>query len=486
VTSPPSLLELLLPGGRASSRLVIGSAAPAWLGLPSDTGPAELVVIAPSHDEARRAAWLGEAISQAAARATVNGMVYLMLPARTRGDALRRVRVAGYRSVMRYLHQPGFARTEHLVPVDRPGLRRWLQAGEGSSPAKRRVAAAAIALPGAARVAAAILPQVGMAAFREGASVPFGWLAALSAGRVTQAQVRAKWRGGRGGAVVTGLERAGSAVVVAKIALGGEGAQARAAAEAERLARLGPGARRAGALVPSASKAELPGGWPILLLSPLPGRSAAGLLATKARPPEVVIAGLAEWLARWNEATLRPGRLDAEWVSRRLVAPAASLGSDLPEAYLAWLRARAQGAMGEPLPSVATHGDLTMTNVLLADGSLGVVDWESAEDEGLPLHDLLYAAVDAAAAREGYRDRLAAFARCFPVRGSAPAPLGPGLDRLRRQAGLGEATLALCVHACWLAHAADERAKRAPDEARPFLAIVRHLAERAARGEPAL
>jgi aminoglycoside phosphotransferase (APT) family kinase protein len=178
--------------------------------------------------------------------------------------------------------------------------------------------------------------------------------------------------------------------------------------------------------------------------------------------------------------------LDARWIERRLVMPATTLRLDLPESYLAWLRSQADAAMGESLPSVATHGDLTMSNVLLAGGSLGIVDWEAADADGLPLRDLLYAAVDATAARDDYRDRLSAFARCFPVHGASIAPLAAGLDRLRRDAGLTETTTTLCVHACWLQHAADERGKRGPGEARPFLSIVRYLAERASRGEPAL
>jgi hypothetical protein len=236
--------------------------------------------------------------------------------------------------------------------------------------------------------------------------------------------------------------------------------------------------------VPSGTLDELPGGWPILMLSPVPGRPAATLIAANDQPSEAMIAGLAEWLLRWSEATLVPGRVDDKWIERRLVAPGKVLGPDLPDGYLAWLRARAEAAKGETLPSVATHGDLTMTNVLLAGGSLGVVDWESAEDAGLPLRDLLYAAVDATAACNGYRDRLAAFEHCFPGAGPASGSLALGLDRLRRQAGLTDATTTLCMHACWLQHAADERGKREADDARPFLSIVQHLAERVAGGEP--
>jgi hypothetical protein len=125
-----------------------------------------------------------------------------------------------------------------------------------------------------------------------------------------------------------------------------------------------------------------------------------------------------------------------------------------------------------------------MSNVLLGDGPPAIVDWEAASSTGLPLRDLLYAAVDATAARDGYRDRLAAFVRCFPDRGVSGS-LGGLLEQLRRSAGLSERTTTLCVHACWLQHAADERAKRATGEPRPFLEIVRRLAERARAGQGA-
>jgi len=483
VSGPPTLLELVLPGGRTASRMVIGSGAPDWVHLDSGDRPADLVIVAPDPDEAGRADWGGLAVEQAVASATPQGMIYLMLPAGARRRAMGRLRALAEGPVVTFLHHPGFTRTEHLVPVERASLRRWLDSGEGSSPLMRRFAGAALAIPAAERFTAAALPAIGIAAFRDAASIPFAWLGRLSGKPVARARVRAKWRGGRGGAVVTGLDPAGAPVAIAKIALGGECAAKRAGREAERLSRLGPAARQAGALVPSAELAEFPGGWPILLLSPMAGRPAASLIAAKAQPPEAVIAGLVEWLVRWSAATRAPAPLDDEWIERRLIAPATMLGADLPDGYVAWLRARANAAKGEAISSVATHGDLTMSNVLLAGGSLRVVDWEAAEPEGLPLSDLLYAAVDATAAREGYRDRVAAFERCFPPGARTPGQLGQGLDRLRREADLSDAAAALCVHACWLQHAADERSKRGPEEARPFLAIVRRLAERVAQGE---
>ncbi len=484
MTRPPTLLELLHPSGRTLNAMVLGSGAPAGLLPDGENGPADIVLIAPGQEEADQKGWVDEAVDRAAAAARNEGMLYVMLPPRTRRSALRRLRALGFASLAPFVHYPTLVHSEHLVPIERASLQRWLEGGDGLSPFSRNVASATLTLPGIECFAATVLPDIGVAAFSQATSGPFGWLARASGCAVASGRVRAKWRGGRGGAVVIGLDGDGTPVAAAKIALGGDAAEGRASREAERLAGLGPAARQAGALVPSARLAELPGGWPVLILSPVPGRPAASLLGSKAQSPKAVIARLAEWLVRWSAATLVPGRLSAEWIERWLVAPAEVLGPDLPEAFVAWLRTRADAAIGENLPSVATHGDLTMTNVLLADHSLSIVDWEAANATGLPLRDLLYAAADATAARDGYRDRVAAFERCFS--GGAAGPLGAGLDQLRRQAGLSDTAAALCAHACWLGHAADERGKRESGESRPFLSIVRLLAERAMGGEPSL
>src|SRR5690606_23163251 len=66
--------------------------------------------------------------------------------------------------------------------------------------------------------------------------------------------------------------------------------------------------------------------------------------------------------------------------------PAASAGSlvGATTAALATLRSSA-------LPPVFEHGDLGHPNlVVLADGGIGVLDWETARRDGLPLHDLVF------------------------------------------------------------------------------------------------
>lgn len=475
----------MLPSGRASSASVIGAGAPEPLRPEVTAGASDLVIVAPTRDEATTREWIDTSLARASSAAAPAGMIYLLLPRAQRARAAARLAATGYAAPSFYLHYPSFERTEYLLPLDRATLQRWLDSGEGPRSGRRRLASLALSVPGADRLAMRLLPSVGIAARRPEAPPAFHWLSRLSGAPITGAVARVKWRAGRGGAVVAGVDQSGRPVAVAKVALGGPDAETRASREADRLKRLGPAARSAGARLPVPTLAELPGGWPVLLLSPLPGRPAAALLASGVEGPEAVIGELGEWLARWNEATTIAGRLDEGWAERELFAPAGRLAPDLEDGewYLQWLRGRAAHAMGEPCSTVATHGDLTMTNVLLGEGPPAIVDWEGATDRGLPLRDLLYAAVDATAARDGYRDRVAAFLHCFPDGGGgASGRLGGVLERLRRSAGLSEATATLCIHACWLQHAADERVKRFPGEPRPFLDIVGRLVERARSG----
>ena len=371
--SAPTPIEMVLPSGRASSVVVLGTGIPDQLRPQTGEGPSDLAIVAPSGEEAGRPGWMDDALSRAAAAVSREGMIYLMLPPAQRRAAIPRLAGLGYTSHGFFFHYPSFGRTESLIPGDRSTLRRWLGSGEGPASGRRRVASLLLAMPESDRVAASLLPSVGIAALRPEAPAPFHWLARLSGAGVERGLVRAKWRAGRGGAVVTGLDRTGRPVAVAKIALGGPGADARASHEAERLEQLGPAARKAGADLPSPVRAELPGGWPVLLLSPIGGCPAVGLIASGDVAPDAVIAQLGEWLVRWSEATIAPGRLDESWAARELLAPATRLAPDLQgaEAYLGWLRARAAEAAGEPLPTVATHGDLTMSNVLLGDGPPG-------------------------------------------------------------------------------------------------------------------
>ena len=482
MSRPPTVLELILPDGISAGSLVLGSGAPERL-VPTtgDSRPADLALIAPSGEEAAEPGWLEDAVAGAARGLAPSGTMYLLLPARLRTTAQRMLRAQGFDARRAFLHHPSFERSEHVVPVERPALRYWIDETGTLDRTRRRIAGFALALPGGSRAVPSVHPSIGVAAHRPGASPPFTWLARLAGVPVAHGLVRAKWRSGRGGAVVTGLSDGGAPVVVAKVPLGGDAAEERAGRELSCLERLGPAAREAGVLVPKGRLAAL-GGWPILVLDVVPGAPASGMIEGGTITPGTVASRLGDWLVRWSRLTRRPGRLDQVWVERELLAPAAALAPEIPEGerYRDWLRDAASAAAGRSLATVATHGDLTMSNVLVGGQRLGIVDWEAASAAGLPLRDFLYAAVDAEAARYHYTDRPTAFERCFPP-GGAPAPhLAGPFETLREVAGLDHATADLCQQACWLQHAADERVKRAGGEARPFLAIVRRLAAAAA------
>ena len=105
---------------------------------------------------------------------------------------------------------------------------------------------------------------------------------------------------------------------------------------------------------------------------------------------------------------------------------------------------------------VAVHQDLTMANVLVDDDRLGIVDWASARPEGLPLMDFFYAALDARAAVDGYRDRSAAFRQCF-MHGGDWYDLVAGLERrVAEELSLARDAADLAFHECWRHHAANE------------------------------
>ena len=158
-----------------------------------------------------------------------------------------------------------------------------------------------------------------------------------------------------------------------------------------------------------------------------------------------------------------------ELLERELLAPAGAVG--LPDSYVSELERMGRAAEGKPVRLVAAHNDLTTANVLVAGGGrLAVVDWDTAAPRALPLGDLLYLLADAEAATRGFADRVAAF---------FAAPRGEHERRSRDALGLDETVADLCFHACWLRHAANEAMR--PEEARPFLEIVRAIAARRLR-----
>jgi aminoglycoside phosphotransferase (APT) family kinase protein len=143
---------------------------------------------------------------------------------------------------------------------------------------------------------------------------------------------------------------------------------------------------------------------------------------------------------------------------------------------LAWLREFATTLLGSSLPRVATHNDLTMHNVLLAGDALpGIIDWEAAREDGIPLSDFFYLAVDAFAADGGAGDRGGTFAACFSGVSTQSVAVMRIAKSIAQAVQLPAAMIPICFHACWVQHAANELEKRPHAPVKPFLALVERL-----------
>jgi hypothetical protein len=212
----------------------------------------------------------------------------------------------------------------------------------------------------------------------------------------------------------------------------------------------------------------------------LAGQVAAALLASRARAFSSVVCSVADWLDAWHRSTVVVRTLEPAELRRHVLEPAESLAGELQNGrgYVEWLTERTRDIAAAPFPLVSAHNDLTMFNVLVRRNGLGVVDWESAAVERFPLTDLVYAAVDAAAAADRYEDRAIAFEDCLSSGGRHVRLVGQLLRRLATTVGATEDVAELSFHACWLHHAANEQRDARVGTERPFVAILRQVADR--------
>jgi hypothetical protein len=164
-----------------------------------------------------------------------------------------------------------------------------------------------------------------------------------------------------------------------------------------RLMRLHP-------LLPRPLVVAAPGGWVCTVEQALPGspaRAAVGDPATAGQVLELA-AAVAGTLHR---ATAGSSLVDDELFDRWVGGPLAAVrrarpGADGAEALESSLRSE---LLGRTVPTAWVHGDLWLGNLLLdsrAERIVGIVDWDSAVAEGLPLVDLLHLVVTTRAAVE--------------------------------------------------------------------------------------
>jgi hypothetical protein len=331
----------------------------------------------------------------------------------------------------------------------------------------RRFAACCLRVPGALSILEALYPTVYYAIGRPGGPVPAQWLFRAADIPMDRSAVllRRSWHA-PGSAIAYLFQKQDHLAAVAKIP---GTAEAHARVERERNLLAGIAARAAGwgAEIPLVLCSGQASG--VVFTGAMDGELAAGVLERRAAEFGPLAQRLTTWLAGWNCSTRAepmPGR-----ISRRLAEAASVL-----EPHLAGSREYFEGLKElvarewQGIPAVASHGDLTMWNVMTTGSGLGILDWEEAEPDGVPLTDLYYALVDAAAACDSYRDRVAAFDACFfgARRREIQMLTAQAAGALRLKAPAVE----ICFHLCWLRHAANEIVREHPAA---FVEIARRL-----------
>jgi aminoglycoside phosphotransferase len=110
--------------------------------------------------------------------------------------------------------------------------------------------------------------------------------------------------------------------------------------------------------------------------------------------PARYLDAVVAWLIRL--AATRRNVIEAGWYERMLERPLNDLAESLRLPAGEVDLAKQTLELVEPLreaelPAVVEHGDLSHPNLIwTGENHLGVVDWELAENHGLPLHDLAY------------------------------------------------------------------------------------------------
>ncbi len=465
----PTSLEVLHPAGSVRSWARFGSGPGDRLAPttpprsnPGDGRP-DVVLLSPSSSERRNRAWT-EAAADLAATVNGDGLVSVVGRSRRLLDALRS---RGLEPELTLLHAPDIERSRFAVPIPGPQARFALRSVIPLR-APKRLAARILTLPGAGSLA-----PTSLILRPRGAAPLLGWLAELTPRRQSCSMVLIRsWRAD-GATVVMRFGDDSGPDVIAKVggSLGNE---------AEGLRSVAPGAQRARIQVPRlVAETEL-GGRALLIETPVQGHPAALAIDGSSRRAARALTTLAERLRAWEVGSAVRRPMSAADLDRDLLAPARRLAAELPGGYVEGFAVRAAELVGSELPFVAAHRDLTAANVMLASGDrVGLIDWEEAIPETLPLGDLASAAVDFAAASDGYRDRLAAYRHCFEPGGRFTALTADLIAAEARALAIGPETVRVALEACWLNHADNERSTTTDRAvARPFMSIMQRVATR--------
>lgn len=477
MTPSSALIASLHPSGDPARIVRISEPAK------SDSGVemGDVVVLVSSATQCRDARQRDALIRAAVSALAPGGVMWVEVPRRWRSSTRARLRAHGLVCGRPSIRRERGAQTAEFAITSR-AVRFALRSGHISR-SWRAVLTLLERVPGGTAILFRLLPGVGFAAYRQGTR-PFAWLVdRFVEPENVDIALATNWRGQHAPFVVFGLGR--REAVVAK--RGGRECRAQLGHETAMLKLLGPDLATCGLDVPRLIDCHDSSKLYSLIESDVPGRPMASLMRDgHHRDLGAVMDRLARWLACWNRATLRHIELTAELGERLIVSRARDLAESIEHgsAYMEWLARETGRLVGTSVPLVAAHNDLTMANVLGdASGICSVVDWEAARRDGLPLTDFRYGACHAAQVISG-RGRLAAFRECYVDGGDLRQRLLRAEAPLRAVIGGPPAWLELCIHAGWLSHAANERARPVPDSDGAFIAIAQLLANSALRTGP--
>lgn len=170
-------------------------------------------------------------------------------------------------------------------------------------------------------------------------------------------------------------------------------------------------------------------------------------------------AGHGERVGEWLEGLVgeQPLALDA-WRGRLVEEPLAAFEREFGAVAGAGAVSRARQLLGElgPLPAACEHRDCSPWNLLLtAEGGLGLLDWESAEPDGLPALDLVYFLANAAFVIDGALESgetRATYRRLLDPAGAAGAAFAACTARYCERTGVPPGALPALRLLCWIVH----------------------------------
>ena len=389
------------------------------------------------------------------------------LPRRDRITLGRRLQDHGLRPVAKLVLVPGWPATEHalsLGPALADGVRRQLGTGAARAALIGRLGRAPWS-----DMAAAVAPEVAIVASR-GPRRPFAgvdWPGEVPATGHIRMGLRSDARTMSMMLYGTGARHP---LALAKVAVTTE-ARARIRAERDGLSWIAPLAGEAGFDVPHLIRSG-DAGLAQTIVAGTPGDRV--LRADPSRIDDVVIA-VFDRLRRWRDR-YPPTELNTDLVHGRLLEAAGAVAAADPGVadYCRRFIADATRLVGAPTMVGPGHRDLTVANITIGDGTVGLLDWEASSATDLLMGDDWYLLVDAVATA---RDTTHADALDLVLNRHGFEPLRRRLSEAVGELGWSQDQADLAFRSCWLDHAADDVARGRTNGR--FIEVVRRLA----RGE---